>query len=122
MQIKSAFVGVFNQLPKIKNTLVAYLTKAREKDEEERKAREEQAQKLAEITDKKTEQLANAIEQEDVKQVAKHTEHLEQINKTAIEIDESQFDMSACTLESKIDDFDFDESQFELPTNNQRTL
>ena len=122
-KIKHAVVGAFKQLPKIKDTLVAYMTKAREKDEEERKAREEQAERLAEITDVKTEQLAEAIEKEDVKQVAKHTEHLEQINKTASEIDESQFDMSAGTLESKIDDFDFeiDESQFDMSTQNQRT-
>ena len=122
-QIKSAFVGAFKQLPKIKDTLVAYMKKAREKDEEERKAREEQAQRLAEITDKKTEQLADAIEQEDIKQVEQHTEHLEQINKTANEIDESQFDMSAGTLENKIDnlEFEIDESQFDMPTQNQRT-
>lgn len=99
------------------------MKKAREKDEEERKAREEQAQKLAEITDKKTEQLANAIEQEDVKQVAKHTEHLEQINEVANEIDESQFDMSANELENKIDDFEFeiDESQFDMSNQRQQT-
>lgn len=122
-QIKSAFVGAFKQLPKIKDTLVAYMKKAREKDEEERKAREEQAQRLAEITDKKTEQLADAIEQEDIKQVEQHTEHLEQINKTANEIDESQFDMSAGTLENKIDnlEFEIDESQFDMLTQNQRT-
>ena len=122
-QIKSAFVGAFKQLPKIKDTLVAYMKKAREKDEEERKAREEQAQRLAEITDKKTEQLADAIEQEDIKQVEQHTEHLEQINKTANEIDESRFDMSAGTLENKIDnlEFEIDESQFDMPTQNQRT-
>ena len=122
-QIKSAFVGVFKQLPKIKDTLVAYMKKAREKDEEERKAREEQAQRLAEITDKKTEQLADAIEQEDIKQVEQHTEHLEQINATANEIDESQFDMSAGTLENKIDnlEIEIDESQFDMSTQNQRT-
>ena len=116
MQIKSAFVGVFNQLPKIKDTLVAYMKKAREKDEEERKAREEQAERLAEITDAKTEQLAKAIESEDIKQVEQHTEHLEQINNTAIEIDESQFDMSAETLEDKIDnlEIEIDESQFDM--------
>ena len=122
-QIKSAFVGAFKQLPKIKDTLVAYMKKAREKDEEERKAREEQVERLAEITDKKTEQLADAIEQEDIKQVEQHTEHLEQINKTANEIDESQFDMSAGTLENKIDnlEFEIDESQFDMSTQNQRT-
>ena len=122
-KIKHAVVGAFKQLPKIKDTLVAYMTKAREKDEEERKAREEQAQRLAEITDAKTEQLAEAIEQEDNERIEQHTEHLEQINKTASEIDESQFDMSAGTLESKIDDFDFeiDESQFDMSTQNQRT-
>ena len=122
-QIKSAFVGAFKQLPKIKDTLVAYMKKAREKDEEERKAREEQVERLAEITDKKTEQLADAIEQEDIKQVEQHTEHLEQINKTANEIDESQFDMSAGTLENKINnlEFEIDESQFDMSTQNQRT-
>ena len=115
-QIKSAFVGVFKQLPKIKDTLMMYVKKAREKDEEERKAREEQAERLAEITDVKTEQLAEAIEQEDVKQVAKHTEHLEQINEVANEIDESQSDMSAGTLENKIDnlEIEIDESQFDM--------
>ena len=121
-QIKSVFVGVFKQLPKIKDTLIAYMKKAREKDEEERKAREEQAERLAEITDVKTEQLAKAIESEDIEQVAKHTEHLEQINEVSTEIDESQFEMSADTLESKIDDFDFDESQFDMSNQNQRTL
>ena len=121
-KIKSAFVGALKQLPKIKDTLVAYMKKAREKDEEERKAREEQAERLAEITDVKTEQLAKAIESEDIEQVAKHTEHLEQINEVSTEIDESQFDMPAETLEDKIDDFDFDESQFDMSTQNQRTL
>lgn len=121
-KIKHAVAGAFKQLPKLKNTLVAYLTKAREKDEEERKAREQQAQRLAEIADVKTEQLAEAIEQEDNERIEQHTEHLEQINEVSTEIDESQFDMSAETLEVKIDDFDFDESQFDLPTNNQRTL
>ena len=120
-KIKSAFVGALKQLPKIKDTLVAYMKKAREKDEEERKAREEQAERLAEITDVKTEQLAKAIESEDIEQVAKHTEHLEQINEVSTEIDESQFDMPAETLEDKIDDFDFDESQFDMSTQNQRT-
>ena len=122
-KIKHAVVGAFKQLPKIKDTLVAYMKKAREKDEEERKAREEQAERLAEITDAKTEQLADAIEQEDIKQVEQHTEHLEQINATANEIDESQFDMSAGTLENKIDnlEIEIDESQFDMPTQNQRT-
>ena len=120
-QIKSAFVGVFKQLPKIKDTLMMYVKKAREKDEEERKAREEQAERLAEITDVKTEQLAKAIESEDIEQVAKHTEHLEQINEVSTEIDESQFDMSAGTLEDKIDDFDFDESQFDMSNQRQQT-
>ena len=120
-KIKSAFVGALKQLPKIKDTLVAYMKKAREKDEEERKAREEQAERLAEITDTKTEQLAKAIESEDIEQVAKHTEHLEQINEVSTEIDESQFDMPAETLEDKIDDFDFDESQFDMSNQNQRT-
>jgi plasmid recombination enzyme len=122
-KIKHAVVGAFKQLPKIKDTLMMYVKKAREKDEEERKAREEQAERLAEITDAKTEQLADAIEQEDIKQVEQHTEHLEQINKTANEIDESQFDMSAGTLENKIDnlEFEIDESQFDMSTQNQRT-
>ena len=123
-KIKHAVVGAFKQLPKIKDTLVAYMTKAREKDEEERKAREEQAERLAEITDVKTEQLADAIEREDIKQVAKHTEHLEQINEVSTEIDESQSDMSAGTLENKIDnlEFEIDESQFDMSNQNQRTL
>ena len=122
-KIKSAFVGALKQLPKIKDTLVAYMKKAREKDEEERKAREEQAERLAEITDVKTEQLAEAIEQEDNERIEQHTEHLEQINKTAIEIDESQFDMSSDELADKIDNFDFeiDESQFDMSNQNQRT-
>ena len=120
-QIKSVFVGAFKQLPKIKDTLMMYVKKAREKDEEERKAREEQAERLAEITDVKTEQLAKAIESEDIEQVAKHTEHLEQINEVSTEIDESQFDMSAGTLEDKIDDFDFDESQFDMSNQRQQT-
>ena len=123
-KIKHAVVGAFKQLPKIKDTLVAYMTKAREKDEEERKAREEQAERLAEITDVKTEQLADAIEREDITQVAKHTEHLEQINEVSTEIDESQSDMSAGTLENKIDnlEFEIDESQFDMSNQNQRTL
>ena len=123
-KIKTAFVGALKQLPKIKDTLMMYVKKAREKDEEERKAREEQAERLAEITDVKTEQLAKAIESEDIEQVAKHTEHLEQINEVSTEIDESRFDMSAGTLEDKIDDFDFeiDESQFDMSNQNQITL
>ena len=122
-KIKHAVVGAFKQLPKIKDTLVAYMKKAREKDEEERKAREEQAERLAEIADVETEQLAEAIEQESNERIEQHTEHLEQINKTANEIDESQFDMSAGTLENKIDnlEFEIDESQFDMSTQNQRT-
>jgi len=122
-KIKHAVVGAFKQLPKIKDTLVAYMTKAREKDEEERKAREEQAQRLAEITDAKTEQLAEAIEQEDNERIEQHTEHLGQIKDTVDEIDESQFDMSADTLEDKIDNFDFeiDESQFDMSNQRQQT-
>ena len=122
-KIKHAVVGAFKQLPKIKDTLVAYMTKAREKDEEERKAREEQAQRLAEITDAKTEQLAEAIEQEDNERIEQHTEHLGQIKDTVDEIDESQFDMSADTLEDKIDNFDFeiDESQFDVSNQRQQT-
>ena len=121
-KIKSAFVGAFKQLPKIKDTLVAYMKKAREKDEEERKAREEQAERLAEMADTKTEQLAKAIESEDIKQVEQHTEQLEQINATANEIDESQFDMSAGTLENKIDnlEIEIDESQFDMSNQNRR--
>ena len=117
-KIKHAFAGALKQLPKLKNTLVAYLTKAREKDEEERKAREEQAQRLAEIADVKTEQLAEAIEQEDNERIEQHTEHLEQIKNTADEIEESQFEMPADELENKIDDFEFeiDESQFDMST------
>jgi len=122
-KIKHAVVGAFKQLPKIKDTLMMYVKKAREKDEEERKAREEQAERLAEITDVKTEQLAKAIESEDIKQVAKHTEHLEQINEVSTEIDESQFEMSAGTLENKIDNLEveIDESQFDMSNQNQRT-
>ena len=122
-KIKHAVVGAFKQLPKIKDTLVAYMKKAREKDEEERKAREEQAERLAEITDAKTEQLAEAIEQEDNERIEQHTEHLGQINETAIEIDESQFDMSADTLENKIDnlELEIDESQFDMSPQNQLT-
>ena len=122
-KIKHAVVGAFKQLPKIKDSLMMYVKKAREKDEEERKAREEQAERLAEMTDAKTEQLAHAIESEDIEQVAKHTEHLEEINEVSTEIDESQFDMSANELADKIDDFDFeiDESQFDMSTQNQRT-
>ena len=120
-KIKTAFVGALKQLPKIKDTLMMYVKKAREKDEEERKAREEQAERLAEITDTKTEQLAKAIESEDIKQVEQHTEHLEQINEVVEEIDESQFDMPAETLEDKIDDFDFDESQFDMSNQRQQT-
>ena len=122
-KIKSAVVGAFKQLPKIKDTLVAYMKKAREKDEEERKAREEQAERLAEIADTKTEQLAKAIESEDIKQVEQHTEHLEQINATANEIDESQFEMTSDELADKIDNLEveIDESQFDMSTQNQRT-
>ena len=122
-KIKHAVVGAFKQLPKIKDTLMMYMKKAREKDEEERKAREEQAERLAEIADTKTEQLAKAIESEDIKQVEQHTEHLEQINATANEIDESQFEMTSDELADKIDNLEveIDESQFDMSTQNQRT-
>ena len=122
-KIKHAVVGAFKQLPKIKDTLMMYMKKAREKDEEERKAREEQAERLAEIADTKTEQLAKAIESEDNKQVEQHTEHLEQINATANEIDESQFEMTSDELADKIDNLEveIDESQFDMSTQNQRT-
>ena len=122
-KIKHAVVGAFKQLPKIKDTLMMYMKKARERDEEERKAREEQAERLAEIADTKTEQLAKAIESEDIKQVEQHTEHLEQINATANEIDESKFEMTSDELADKIDNLEveIDESQFDMSTQNQRT-
>ena len=87
------------------------------------KQREEQAERLAEIADTKTEQLAKAIESEDIKQVEQHTEHLEQINATANEIDESQFEMTSDELADKINNLEveIDESQFDMSTQNQRT-
>ena len=119
-KVKESIVNAFKSLPKMQNTLLEYIKHA--KEERERKEREEKATQIASYTDSEVENVMFAIEIEDFESADQHVENLEKVKDVTDEIEESQFELPARTLDEKMDDFVIDETQFDLPTQNQKTL
>ena len=119
-RVKESVVNAFKNLPKMQNTLLEYIKHARE--EKERKEREEKATQIAKYADSETENVVSALKIEDFGSVDQHVENLEKVKTVTDEIDESRFEMLASELDEKMDDFEIDESQFEVPDQNQKTL
>ena len=119
-KVKESIVNAFKSLPKMQNTLLEYIKHARE--EKERKEREEKATQIANYADKETENVVSALESEDFERADQHVENLEKVKTVTDEIEESQFELPVSTLDEKMDDFVIDETQFDLPTQNQKTL
>ena len=119
-RVKESVVNAFKNLPKMQNTLIEYVKRA--KEERERKEREEKATKIAEYTDKETENVVSALEIEDFERADQHVENLEKVKDVTDEIDESNFELPANALDEKIDDFVIDESQFDMSNQNQQTI
>ena len=119
-KVKEIVANALNNLPKVRNTLVEYIKHA--KEEKERKEREEKATQIASYTDSEVENVASALKIEDFESADQHVENLEKVKTVTDEIEESQFEMLASELDEKMDDFDFDESQFDMSTQNQQTL
>ena len=119
-RVKESVVNAFKNLPKMQNTLIEYVKRA--KEERERKEREEKATKIAEYTDKETENAVSALEIEDFERADQHVANLEKVKDVTDEIDESNFELPADALDEKMDDFVIDESQFDMSNQNQQTM
>ena len=119
-RVKESVVNAFKNLPKMQNTLIEYVKRA--KEERERKEREEKATKIAEYTDKETENVVSALEIEDFERADQHVANLEKVKDVTDEIDESDFELPADALDEKMDDFVIDESQFDMSNQNQQTM
>ena len=119
-RVKESVVNAFKNLPKMQNTLIEYVKRA--KEERERKEREEKATKIAEYTDKETENVVSALEIEDFERADQHVANLEKVKDVTDEIDESNFELPADALDEKMDDFVIDESQFDMSNQNQQTM
>ena len=119
-KVKEIVANALNNLPKVRNTLVEYIKHA--KEEKERKEREEKATQIASYTDSEVENVASALKIEDFESADQHVENLEKVKTVTDEIEESQFEMLASELDEKMDDFEIDESQFDMSDQNQITL
>ena len=119
-KMKESIVNVFKSLPKMQNTLIEYVKRA--KEERERKEREEKATQIANYADSEVENVVSALETEDFESADQHVQNLEKVKTVTDEIDESQFDMPASELDEKMDDFEIDESEFDMSDQNQITL
>ena len=119
-KMKEGIVNVFKSLPKMQNTLIEYVKRA--KEERERKEREEKATQIANYTDSEVENVVSALETEDFESADQHVENLEKVKDVTDEIDESKFELPADALAEKMDDFEIDESQFDMSDQNQITL
>ena len=119
-KMKESIVNVFKSLPKMQNTLIEYVKRA--KEERERKEREEKATQIASYTDSEVENVASALEIEDFESADQHVENLEKVKDVTDEIDESNFELPADALDEKMDDFVIDESQFDMSNQNQQTI
>ena len=119
-KMKESIVNVFKSLPKMQNTLIEYVKRA--KEERERKEREEKATQIASYTDSEVENVASALETEDFESADQHVENLEKVKDVTDEIDESNFELPADALDEKMDDFVIDESQFDMSNQNQQTI
>ena len=119
-KMKESIVNVFKSFPKMQNTLIEYVKRA--KEERERKEREEKATQIAKYADSETENVVSALESEDFERADQHVANLEKVKDVTDEIEESQFELSADTLAEKMDDFEIDESQFDMSNQNQQTM
>ena len=119
-KMKESIVNVFKSLPKMQNTLIEYVKRA--KEERERKEREEKATQIASYTDSEVENVVSALETEDFESADQHVENLEKVKDVTDEIDESNFELPADALDEKMDDFVIDESQFDMSNQNQQTI
>jgi hypothetical protein len=119
-KMKESIVNVFKSFPKMQNTLIEYVKRA--KEERERKEREEKATQIANYTDSEVENVVSALETEDFERADQHVENLEKVKDVTDEIDESDFELPADALAEKMDDFKIDESQFDMSNQNQQTL
>ena len=64
----------------------------------------------------------SALETEDFESADQHVENLEKVKDVTDEIDESNFELPADALAEKMDDFEIDESQFDMFSQNQQTI
>ena len=119
-KMKESIVNVFKSFPKMQNTLIEYVKRA--KEERERKEREEKATQIANYTDSEVENVVSALETEDFERADQHVENLEKVKDVTDEIDESDFELPADALAEKMDDFKIDESQFDMSNQNQQML
>ena len=119
-KMKESIVNVFKSFPKMQNTLIEYVKRA--KEERERKEREEKATQIANYTDSEVENVVSALETEDFESADQHVKNLEKVKDVTDEIDESNFELSADALDEKMDDFVIDESQFDMSNQNQQTI
>ena len=119
-KMKESIVNVFKSFPKMQNTLIEYVKRA--KEERERKEREEKATQIANYTDSEVENVVSALETEDFERADQHVENLKKVKDVTDEIDESNFELPADALAEKMDDFEIDESQFDMSNQNQQTI
>ena len=110
-KIKESVINALNNLPKMQNTLLAYIKHA--KEEKERKEREEKATRIANYADKETENVVSALEIENFERADQHVQNLEKVKTVTDEIEESKMELPAIEI---------DESQFYIPDKPQQTL
>ena len=110
-KIKESVINALNNLPKMQNTLLAYIKHA--KEEKERKEREEKATQIANYADKETENVVSALEIENFERADQHVQNLEKVKTVTDEIEESKLELPAIEI---------DESQFYIPKQPQQTL
>lgn len=110
-KIKESVINALNNLPKMQNTLLAYIKHA--KEEKERKEREEKATQIANYADKETENVVSALEIENFERADQHVQNLEKVKTVTDEIEESKMELPAIEI---------DESQFYIPDKRQQTL
>ena len=110
-KIKESVINALNNLPKMQNTLLAYIKHA--KEEKERKEREEKATQIANYADKETENVVSALKIENFERADQHVQNLEKVKTVTDEIEESKMELPAIEI---------DESQFYIPDKRQQTL
>ena len=110
-KMKESIVNVFKSFPKMQNTLIEYVKRA--KEERERKEREQKATQIASYTDSEVENVVSALGSEDFERADQHVQNLEKVKDVTDAIDESNFELPAIEI---------DESQFDMSNQSQQTL
>ena len=110
-KMKESIVNVFKSFPKMQNTLIEYVKRA--KEERERNEREQKATQIASYTDSEVENVVSALGSEDFERADQHVQNLEKVKDVTDEIDESDFELPAIEI---------DESQFDMSNQSQQTL